>query len=299
VTGRYVLYGVGAVGGVIAARLSLAGHDVTLVARGDHLARIRADGLLLDTADGRQVVRAPATDTAAEVDWSADPVVLLTVKSHQTEAALADLARHAPAATAVVCVQNGVANEPAVLRRFARSYAVTVMLPAQHVEPGVVVQSCHPVPGILDIGRFPDGTDEVTERVAGDLRSAGFESVERPDIMAWKYRKLVTNAVGDVSAVLPDEAAGLRPLVRAEAEAVLAAAAIPAVTHDADRERRGDLLQVRPDLDGPNSLGQSIARGLETEADYRAGEVVLLGRLHGVPTPVSERVQRAARRPPK
>jgi 2-dehydropantoate 2-reductase len=299
VTGRYVLYGVGAVGGVIAARLSLAGHDVTLVARGEHLARIRADGLLLDTADGRQVVRAPATDTAAEVDWSADPVVLLTVKSHQTEAALADLARHAPAATAVVCVQNGVANEPAVLRRFARSYAVTVMLPAQHVEPGVVVQSCHPVPGILDIGRFPDGTDEVTERVAGDLRSAGFESVERPDIMAWKYRKLVTNAVGDVSAVLPDEAAGLRPLVRAEAEAVLAAAAIPAVTHDADRERRGDVLQVRPDLDGPNSLGQSIARGLETEADYRAGEVVLLGRLHGVPTPASERVQRAARRPPK
>ena len=64
-------------------------------------------------------------------------------------------------------------------------------------------------------------------RVATDLRSAGFESVPRPDIMAWKYRKLVTNAVGDVSAVLPDEADELKPLVRAEGEAVLAAAGVP------------------------------------------------------------------------
>ena len=48
-TRRYVVYGAGAVGGVIGARLHLAGHDVTLVARGEHLARIRSDGLVLDT----------------------------------------------------------------------------------------------------------------------------------------------------------------------------------------------------------------------------------------------------------
>jgi 2-dehydropantoate 2-reductase len=157
-----------------------------------------------------------------------------------------------------------------------------------------VVQGCHPVPGILDIGRFPSGTDGVTERVSADLRSAGFESVPRPDIMAWKYRKLVTNAVGDVSAVFPDEAEELRPLVRAEAEAALAAAGVPVVSHEADAERRGDLLQSRADVDGPNSLGQSLERRTAgTEVDFRAGEVVLLGRLHGVPTPVSVRIQRA------
>ena len=289
----YVLYGAGAVGGVIGGRLSLAGHDVTLVARGEHLARIQADGLVLDTAEGRHVVRTQATDTAAEVAWTPDTVVLLVVKSHQTAAALADLVRHAPADTPVVCAQNGVANEPETLRRFARTYAITVMLPSQHLEPGVVVQGCHPVPGILDVGRYPTGTDEVTERVSSDLRSAGFESVPRPDIMAWKYRKLVTNAVGDVRAVLPDEADELKPLVRAEAEAVLAAAGVPVVSHETDLERRGDLLQVRPDADGPNSLGQSIERGTAgTEVDFRAGEVVLLGRLHGVPTPVNERLQR-------
>jgi 2-dehydropantoate 2-reductase len=289
----YVLYGAGAVGGVIGGRLALAGHDVTLVARGEHLARILADGLVLDTAEGRHAVPAPATETAAGIEWRDDTVVVLAVKSHQTEAALADLVRHAPEAVPVVCAQNGVTNEPATLRRFAHTYAITVMLPAQHLEPGVVVQGCHPVPGILDIGRYPSGTDQVTERVSDDLGSAGFESVPRPDIMAWKYRKLVTNAVGDVAAVLPDEADELRPLVRAEAEAALAAAGVPTVSHEADRERRGDLLQGRPDVDGPNSLGQSLARGLDTEVDFRAGEIVLLGRLHGLPTPASERVQRA------
>jgi len=292
---HYVVHGAGAVGGVIGARLHRAGHEVTFVARGEHLARIRADGLVLDTAEGRYAARAPATDTAAEVAWTDDTVVLLAVKSHQTGAALADLVAHAPAETPVICAQNGVANEPATLRRFARTYAVTVMLPAQHLEPGLVVQGCHPVPGILDIGRFPTGVDERCASVAADLRSAGFESVPRADIMTWKHRKLVTNAVGDVGTVLPEEADELTPLVRAEAEAVFAAAGIAAVSDEEDRERRGDLLRGRPDVDGPNSLGQSIQRGTSgLEVDFRGGEIVLLGRLHGVPTPANERVQRAA-----
>jgi 2-dehydropantoate 2-reductase len=295
-TGHYVLYGAGAVGGVIGARLHLAGHHVTLVARGEHLARIRTDGLRLDTADGVHEIRTAAVDTAGHVDWSAGPVVVLAVKSHQTEAALADLVRFAPEATPVVCAQNGVANEPATLRLFPETYAITVMLPSLHLEPGLVVQGCHPVPGILDLGRYPEGTDAVTEQVAADLRSAGFESVPRPDIMAWKYRKLVTNAVSDVSAVLPDEADDLRPMVRTEAEAVLAAAGVPLVTYEADLARRGDLLAYRSDVDGPNSLGQSLLRGTPgTEVDFRAGEIVLLGRLHGVPTPVNERIQREVR----
>jgi 2-dehydropantoate 2-reductase len=293
----YVVYGAGAVGGVTGARLHLAGHDVTLIARGEHLVRIRADGLVLDTAEGRHAVPAPATDSAAGVAWGEGTVVLLAVKSHQTEAALADLAEHAPPGIAVVCVQNGVANEPATLRRFARTYAVTVMLPSEHLEPGVVVQGCHPVPGILDVGRYPDGTDELTEQVAADLRSAGFESVPRPDIMAWKFRKLVTNAVGDVRIVLPDEAEELRPRVRAECEEVLAAAGVPLVSQEADLARRGDRLRLRPDADGPNSLGQSLSRGTRgTEIDFRAGEIVLLGRLHGVATPLNERIQQEVHR---
>ena len=302
---RYVVYGTGAVGGVIAGHLYHAGLPVTLVARGQHLDRIRAKGLVLDTHAGRLVVRAPATDTAAEVQWTADTVVLLTVKSQQTGAALDDLAAHAPPEVVAVAAQNGVANERAILRRFAHTYAITVMLPATHLEPGVVVQKCHPTPGILDIGKVPSGTDEVAEVVSTDLRSAGFESLPRPDIMAWKHRKLVMNLGNGVDAVcVPGEAADeLERRARVEGEAALAAAAIPVVSAENDRERRGDVLRPRPDGQPPRggSTWQSLTRGAgSVEIDYLAGEVVLLGRLHDVPTPVNALIQRvvhdAARR---
>jgi 2-dehydropantoate 2-reductase len=295
---RHVVYGAGAVGGVIGARLQLAGIATTVVARGEHLTRIRDRGLLLDTQDGQEVVDLPATDTAADIDWTDDTVVLLTVKSHQTEAVLDDLEAHAPEGTVVVSAQNGVANEAAILRRFARTYAVCVMLPALHLEPGVVVQKSHPTPGILDVGRFPTRSDSTAEAIAADLRAAGFASRARPDIMAWKYRKLLTNAVGDVSTLFtPDDGSDeLARAVAAEGDAVLAAAGVVAVTAEADATRRGDLLQQRADVAAypGNSLAQSLARGLATEIHYRVGELVLLGRLHGVPTPACERVLRTA-----
>lgn len=289
------MYGAGAVGGVIGARLHLVGVDVTLVARGEHLTRIREQGLTLDSAQSRRVVRAVATDTAADVTWTEDTVVLLCVKGHQTPGALADLVANAPAPTSVVCAQNGVANEDQVLRRFPRTYGLTVMLPSLHLAPGVVVEKCTPVPGILDLGRYPAGIDTTVEAVAADLRSAGFESLPRDDIMAWKHRKLLVNAGGDVSAVLgsTSPAQEVARRVRAEGEAVLAAAGIVAVSAAEDDVRRGDILRPRPDIDDfpGNSLRQSLVRGLESEIDYRAGEIILLGRLHGVPTPANELIR--------
>ena len=80
---RFVVYGAGAVGGVIGGHLSLAGLPVSLVARGDHLAAIREGGLRLDTATGMHRILTPATDSAAEIDWTPDTAVVLAVKSHQ------------------------------------------------------------------------------------------------------------------------------------------------------------------------------------------------------------------------
>ncbi|MGA8258438.1 MAG: 2-dehydropantoate 2-reductase N-terminal domain-containing protein, partial [Nocardioides sp.] len=296
---RYLVYGAGAVGGVIAARLHLAGVSTSVIARGEHLEAIRSDGLVLDAAPDRLVAPVLAAESAAEVDWTDDLVVLLCVKGHQTAAALDDLAAHAPASIPMVCAQNGVANEAAALRRFERVYGLCVMLPSLHLEAGVVVQKCHPTPGILDLGRFPDGTDETAEGAAADLRSAGFESLARSDIMAWKHRKLIVNARGDVSALFePGPATSqLAELVAAEGEAELRAAGITVVASAEDDARRGDVLQPRADIDrfAGNSLRQSLTRGLDSEIDYRAGEIVLLGRLHGVLTPANEFVQRTAR----
>lgn len=298
---RYVVYGAGAVGGVIGGRLHRAGLPVTLVARGKHLAAIRANGgLVLDAGDGRHLVEAPATDTAAEVDWADDTVVLLAVKSHQAAVALADLRQHAPSEVAVVCATNGIATESAALRLFARTYAVCVMLPASHLEPGVVVASCHPTPAILDIGRIPAGTDATTAAVAADLRAAGIESEERDDIMARKRRKLLLNLGNgvDASYAQGDAADELADRAVAEGEAVLAAAGLTLVSAEEDSARRGSILQRRPELERRGgSTWQSISRGTgESEIDYLSGEIVLQGRLLGMPTPVNEAVVAATRR---
>lgn len=296
---RYVVYGAGAVGGVVGAHLHLAGRPVTLVARGAHLAAIRDRGLTLDAGDGRHRIDAPVTDTAAEVAWTDDTVVLLAVKSHQAVAALADLRAHAPADVPVVCATNGVATETAALRLFARTYAVCVMLPATHLDPGVVVASCHPTPAILDIGRFPGGTDDLTAAVTTDLRAASIESEQRADIMAMKRRKLVMNLGNgvDASYAQGEAADRLAELAQAEGEHVLAAAGLAVVSAEEDRARRGSILRRRPDLERRGgSTWQSLTRGTgDSEIDYLAGEVVLQGRLHGVPTPVNDAVVAATR----
>jgi 2-dehydropantoate 2-reductase len=297
---RWVVHGAGAVGGVIGGHLHLAGLPTTLVARGAHLAAMREGGLRLDTGDGMHRIVAPATDTAAAVAWTDDTVVLLAVKSHQVPAALDDLAAHAPPGTPVVCATNGVATESAVLRHFAATYAVCVMLPSTHLEPGVVVAKCHPVPGILDVGRIPRGTDDRTAAIAADLRAAGFESVERDDVMAWKRRKLLLNVGNGVDAsFVPGPAAdALAERACLEGERALAAAGLPVTSAADDHERRGDLLRRRDDLPAAGgSTWQSLRRGTgDTEVDYLAGEVVLLGRLHGVATPACEAVVAATRR---
>lgn len=289
---RYVVYGVGAVGGVIAGHLHRTGHDVTLVARGAHLDAIRTRGLTLDTHGATYVVDAPAFGTVADVRWTEETAVVVAVKSQHTPTVLADLVRHAPPSTPVLTAQNGVANEPEVLRRFARTYGVLVMLPATHLEPGVVVQKCTPVPGMLDLGRVPGGTDEVCDAVAADLRTAGFGSEVRPDVMAWKHRKLLMNLGNAVDATCAPGAAAqeLVELAQAEGEATLLAAGIPVVSAEQDVERRGEVLQPRPTGQPPRggSTWQSLTRGADgTEVDHLTGEIVLVGRLHGLATPVN------------
>ena len=297
---KYVVYGAGAVGGVIGGHLHLAGLPVTLVARGAHLAAIRSDGLVLDAGDGRHRIDAPATDTAAEVAWTDDTVVVLAVKSHQAAVALADLREHAPAGTAIVCATNGIATETAALRLFARTYAVCVMLPSSHLEPGVVVAACHPTPAILDIGRYPSGVDVTAEQVAGAFEKSGIVSVPRHDIMRWKYRKLLMNLGNAVQAVCrpDDDRLVLLDLLRAEGEAVLMAADIDPVSEEEDRERRGDILQIAQVPGRPRSGGstwQSLERRTGAiESDFLNGEIVWLGRLHGVDTPANELMRREA-----
>jgi 2-dehydropantoate 2-reductase len=298
---RFVVYGAGAVGGLVGARLSAAGEEVLLIARGAHGEAIGRDGLAVESAEGRKVYHLPVAGEPQDGLLRAGDVVLLGMKSQDTTEALSALRRVAPPSTPVVCLQNGVDNERAALRLFSEVYGVCVMCPSGHLEPGVVQAFSSPVPGLLDVGRYPSGTDTHTSTLAGAFRSAGFDSLERTDIMRWKYCKLLRNLGNAVAALFPP---GDRPeidrMAREEAVACLAAAGIDHASTDEDDQRRGDIMRVRPLGEGPrpgSSSWQSLHRGTGSiESDYLNGEIVLLGRLHGIPTPVNARLQALADR---
>ncbi|GAA3211760.1 ketopantoate reductase family protein [Dactylosporangium siamense] len=291
---RWMIYGAGAVGGVVAARLAIAGHDVAVVARGPHLEAIQKDGLTLRRPDGDTVVKVDVYRHPADTEQD---VVVLAMKGQDTGAALVALEGFRGP---VVCLQNGVANERAALRHFADVYGVHVILPASHLEPGVVVEHCDPVPGILDLGRYPSGSDATALRLAQGLEEAGFVSQPRADIMRWKHRKLVLN-LGNAVEALCGRVDGLDAAVgpvQAEGEEVLRRAGIDVASAAEDRERRGDIMRWPQGINrAGGSSWQSLARGAGTvEADYLNGEIVLLGRLHGVPTPANETARRLVQR---
>jgi 2-dehydropantoate 2-reductase len=297
---RFVVYGAGAVGGVLGGRLAQHGHDVVLIARGAHHDAIRDRGLRVESPDGSVTLSIPVVDNPAALDRGTEDVVLLCMKSQDTEPALVALEAMASPELPVVCVQNGVANERAALRIFANVYGVCVMCPAVHEEPGVVEVNVSPISGILDIGRYPHGVDTLASTLARAFGASTFTAEPRPDIMRWKYAKLLNNLGNAIDALCGPDGRGseLSQRARAEGEACLDAARIARASREEDSARRGNLLQwggsasrSRPG----SSSWQSLARGLGSiEADYLNGEIVLLGRLHEVPTPVNEVLRRLA-----
>jgi 2-dehydropantoate 2-reductase len=280
--------------------MHLAGDDAVCIARGAHLDAIQADGLRVDTPDASTVVPVRAVGHPGEVEWTPEHAVLLAMKSQDTEGALEALAECAPPEVAIACVQNGVENERRAQRWFANVYGVVVMAPAAHLEPGVVAGYSAPLRGVLDVGRYPNGTDGVAVELAAAFERAGFSAMAQPDIMTWKYRKLLMN-LGNIVEALCERGREAGDVVRAlheEGAAALEAAGIAYVTTEQDRERRDGILDPQP-IDGRHRDGgstwQSVARGMPSlETPFLNGEVVLLGREHGVPTPVNEACCRLA-----
>ncbi|MBF4162958.1 ketopantoate reductase family protein [Nocardioides acrostichi] len=293
---RHVVVGAGAIGAGVAALLHEAGLPVALVARGDTLAAVREHGVRLTVGHDERFVPVPVVGSLADLDWTPpDAVVHLAVKSHQTEAIVPDLVAHVPDRVPVVCLQNGVSNERLLLRHRPLVHGCVVMMPASSLAPGEVLLHSLNRPGLFDVGRFPAGADADDDALATDLRHAGFDVVVRPEVMAWKHRKLLMNLGNAVDAACLDspDADRLTDILRAEGQEILERRGVAVVGQDADRDRRGDLLRplVRRDEAG-SSTWQSLARGTgSTEVDHLNGEIVLQARLGGFEAPANALLQ--------
>lgn len=297
---RYVIYGAGGIGGTIGMRLHQAGCNVCLIARGDHADVIRQHGLVLRTPAGEQRAKLPCVTHPAQLDWLQTkdelppPVVLLCMKSQHTEAALRDLSHGLRADLPIVCVQNGVANERIALRYYRQVYATVVNLPALHLVAGEVVSYADGHGGILDTGCFPAGVDDLCRGLVADLTSAGFSALAKPDVMRQKYAKLLLNLGNVLQAALPmdDEVKGIGRDARKEALSCYVAANIDCSTQDEVQELQAGIYRAAdvPGIErGGGSSWQSIARGAaDIETEYLNGEICMLGRLHGISTPVND-----------
>jgi 2-dehydropantoate 2-reductase len=291
---RFVIFGAGAIGGVAGARLHQSGHDVALIARGAHYEAIREGGLTLETPTERAVLDMPVADSPDGLEWHGEEVVLLAVKSQDTAGALAALRDAAPIHTPAVCLQNAVENERVALRLFEHVYGAVVMAPTAHLEPGIVQAYGTWMSGVIDVGRYPSGVDERSQEIAEALAASHFSSQPRPDIMRFKYAKLISNLPNAVDAIVEPgpEADELNLLVQEEGRAVLRAAQIEFVADEVNdvlaRWKRLDVQPIAGRERAGSSTRQSVARGLPVETDYLNGEIVLLARLHGVPAPFSQ-----------
>ncbi len=299
---RFVIVGAGAIGGVVGARLHQAGHDVTLVARGAHYEAIRDHGLTFQTPLETSVLKLPVTSSPEDLRWHGDELILLATKSQDTPGAADALAAAGCTALPIVCLQNGVANERYALRLFADVYAALVMLPSAHLEPGLVQAYGTALTGVIDVGRYPSGIDGRAQALAAALGGAHFSSHVRPDVMRFKYAKLLNNLGNAADGVCGEGAAALEltERARAEARAVLEAAGIdfvaPGVGDVQGFLRRIDMRPIGADARAGSSTSQSLLRRTgSVESDYLNGEIVLLGRLHGVHTPVNAFLQESIR----
>jgi 2-dehydropantoate 2-reductase len=306
---RYIVIGVGAIGGTIGGRLSAGGHEVVLVARGAHLDALRSRGLRLATPEGTSTLDIPAIGGPGELGLREDDVLLLASKTQDAEPLLAEWAWQpvrnstvAADALPVLCAQNGVASERIALRRFRQVYGMCVWLPATHLEPGTVEANGAPLAGLLHIGRYPSGTDATAEQIGADLTTSRFLAPVTADVMRWKYGKLLANLSNATEAVCGHDAwrhaTELRRRLTAEGRAVLDAAGIGYARERESAGLRAGRVQILP-VNGAERVGgsswQSLTRGTGSiEADFLNGEIVLLGREQGVPTPLNEVLQRLA-----
>jgi 2-dehydropantoate 2-reductase len=302
---RIVIFGAGAVGSVLGGRLAQGGADVVLVARPAHADAINANGLLLRDGVSEVRVNVPAVKSLRELTAGPNDVVLITAKT-QDVGPIHDEISAWNSQVAVVCGTNGVEHERMALRRFANVYGMVIQLPSTFEKPGEVTALCSPTNAIVDVGRYPRGHDDTAQQISDVFTKAPNVLCDPDaDVMVKKSGKILLNLGNTAEAAVGISGRG-QPVVaaaQAEAKRVYEAANIAwEVADPEDRTRYNERVKTMQFVvpEGQTFLGGSTWQGLakgstSVETDYFNGEIALLGRLYGVPTPINTFLQHLAR----
>ena len=289
---KIAVYGAGGVGGYYGAVLARAGYEVSLVARGDHLAAIRQSGLRVLSPDGDFTVHpAAATDNSARIG----PVdaVIVAVKSLHLAAVRDGIAPLLGPDTLVVPLLNGVnAHEkllPAVGR--ARMAKGLTRIVSEISRPGEIRHvGLEPY---VAMAEWDGGTSPRVEALVRALIEAGVQAEVPPDIDAalW-FKFLMICSIGGVCAAcrmpvgpvrtLPET----RELLRLAMQEVADIARAHGIALPADAVARALRIADTLPPEGTSSLQRDLAAGVPSELDDWSGAAVRLGARAGVPTPL-------------
>lgn len=294
---RIAVVGAGSVGGYLGARLAAAGAEVRLVARGAHLAAIRAHGLAVRSPLGDVHVDVPATDDAAEI--GACDVVLVGVKAYDLEdAAAAHLPHLVGPGSVVVPLQNGVDSAERLAAVVGRDQVIggLAIIFAGIVEPGVVAHTGGPAK--LVFGELDGTLSERVRRLEQWCAAAGIDAEASDDIRLalWHKYAFICAVAGTTAAVrLPlgeiraaQASWALFRRLLEETYAVAAAADGVAVPAGAVEERLA--FAERLEAESYSSLHDDLVAGRRMELDALHGALVRRAGELGVPVPAAAAV---------
>ena len=291
-----VIVGVGALGSLVGARLARAGQQVVLVGRSAQVQAIGEAGVTLHEECGTCVVPVPASTDIGLVAKAG--LVVLCVKSADTEATARAMAPHLRPETAVLSLQNGVANGPVLVTVLQRPVMVGAAYVAAALQaPGVVR---HAGGQGLVIGCLPGPlgdmvADEAQKQLQQQLQAGGFDVRLSHAPLTELWRKLVVNCACNAISALAQAPYGVMatvPAVRELQQAVLREAV--AVAQAEGHALALDEMQCAVDLVATNmpaqrsSTAQDLSRGRRSEIDHLNGQVVRAAARHGIATPANQ-----------
>ena len=278
------ILGAGAVGCYYGFLLAQAGHAVTLIGRPALVAAIRSEGLVLESAAGRGTVPVRATEAGAGVAGA--DLVLVCVKSGDTEAAGSTIAPHlAPEAT-ILSLQNGVDNAERLAAVLGRPVVpVAVYVATEMTGPGRVR---HNGRGDLILGASP-----ASQRIAAAFVAAGIPTTVSERALDALWGKLILNCAYNALSALTQLPYGR--LVQGEGVVAAMTDVVQeciAVAKAAGVSVPDDILDTVLGLstsmaEQRSSTAQDLARGRPSEIDHLNGYVVRKGAALGIPTPAN------------
>lgn len=290
---KIAVMGAGAMGGYFGGRLAKAGHEVWLIARGAHLDALQRDGLrILSPKGDAHLPDIHATGTPADVGQV--DVILFCVKNRDVESAAEAIRPMLGADTFAVTVQNGVTAWTRLGAIIGQNRVVpgVARLPGDIAEPGVIRHGADF--DMLTFGEPRGGTSARVEALRDALAGAGTIPAIHPNIVHDLWNKFCFQATfASMTTLTRLDAGPLRntpetfALFRSAVQEAfgVAQAVVPDLSDD-EWEKGMELFQKVIPGTAHASMLDDLNRGKPLENDYLSGDVVRLGREHGVPTPI-------------